>query len=71
MPFEATWIALEVIILNEVSQTKTNNIWYHLYVESKTVQMNLFTKKKQTHNRKQTSGYQGEEDSRSKLAVSV
>ena len=26
MAFEATWIALEVIILNEVSQTKTNNI---------------------------------------------
>jgi len=26
MLFEATWIALEVIILNEVSQTKTNNI---------------------------------------------
>ena len=25
-PFEATWIALEVIIVNEVSQTKTNKI---------------------------------------------
>jgi len=29
----ATWIDVEIIILSEVSQTKTN-IWYHLYVES-------------------------------------
>ena len=34
MPFAATWMDLEIIILSEVSQTKTN-IWYHLYVESK------------------------------------
>ena len=27
MPFEATWMDLEIIILNEVSQTKTN---YHM-----------------------------------------
>ena len=32
---------LEIIILNEIRQRKTN-IWYHLYVESKKViQMNL------------------------------
>ena len=37
MPFAATWMDLEIIILNEVSQTqrKTNIIRYHLYVESK------------------------------------
>ena len=35
MPFAATWLDLEMIILSEVSQTKTNIIWYHLYVESK------------------------------------
>ena len=34
MPFPATWMDLETIILSEVSQTKTNII-YHLYVESK------------------------------------
>ena len=34
MPFAATWMDLEIIILSEVSQTKTN-IVYHLYVESK------------------------------------
>ena len=35
MPFAAKWMDLEIIILTEVSQTKTNIIWYHLYVESK------------------------------------
>ena len=31
----------------KLSQTKTNIIWYHLYVESrKMVQMNIFTKQK-------------------------
>ena len=34
MPFAATGMDLEVIILSEVSQTKTNIIWHHLYVES-------------------------------------
>ena len=35
MPFAATWMDLEIIVLSEVSQTKTNIIWEHLYVESK------------------------------------
>ena len=35
MPSSATWIDLEIIILSEVSQTKADLIWYHLYVESK------------------------------------
>ena len=35
MPFAATWMDLDIIILSEVSQTKTNTIGHHLYVESK------------------------------------
>ena len=32
---------------------KTNIIWYHLYVESKNIiEMNLYTKQKQTHRQK-------------------
>ena len=50
MSFAATGMDLEIIILSEVSQRKKNIIWYHLNVESKKmIQMNLFTKQKQTY----------------------
>ena len=39
---------LEIIILSEVSQTKTNIIWYHLYVESKKNDTNEFIYKTET-----------------------
>ena len=35
MPFAATWMQLEIIILSKVSQKKTNTILYLLYVEYK------------------------------------
>ena len=35
MLFVATWMELEIIMLNEVSQKKTNAIGDHLYVEPK------------------------------------
>ena len=36
MPFAATWMDPEVIILSEISQTEKDNIiWHHLYVDSK------------------------------------
>ena len=35
MGYIAIWMDPEIVILSEVSQTKTNIIWYHLYVESK------------------------------------
>ena len=49
MPFVATWMELETVILREVTQRKTNTVWYHFYAESKIfkkIQMNLFTKAK-------------------------
>ena len=30
MPFAATWMELETLILSEVRKRKTNTIWYHL-----------------------------------------
>ena len=42
MPFAATWVDLEIIILSEVSQT---NIIHHLYMESKN-NTNLFIRQK-------------------------
>ena len=35
MSFAATWMDLEIVILSEISQTETNIIGYHLFVESK------------------------------------
>ena len=35
MLFATTWVDLEIIILSEVSQRKTNTTWYHLSMESK------------------------------------
>ena len=40
MPFAATWMCLQIIILSGISQIKTNIIWYHLYVESKKIGTN-------------------------------
>ena len=56
---------LEIIILNEVSQKKTNNVQYHLYVESKiwhkwTYVWNKTNQKKTYRYREQTCGCQGE-----------
>ena len=50
MPFAATWMDLEIIILSEV---KTEKDEYMINVESKKmVQMNLFTKQKQSQMQK-------------------
>ena len=51
MQFAATWMDLEIIILSEVSQIEKDK--YHMIspicVIYKKIQMNLFTKQKQTH----------------------
>ena len=49
MSFAATRMDLEIVKLSEVNQRKTNII-YCFYVKSKKmIQINLFTKQKETH----------------------
>ena len=47
MPFAATCMDLEIIILSEVRKRKVNTI-YHLYVECK-IFANIFIRQKQTY----------------------
>ena len=35
IPFAATWMGLEITLLNEIRKRKTNTIWYHLNVATK------------------------------------
>ena len=60
MPFAATWMDLEIVILSKIHQTE--NYKYHrmLFMHGilKNGKMNLFTKQKKSHRcRKQASGY--------------
>ena len=64
MPFETSQMDLEIVILSEASQADTerqiSDIAY-MWNLKKQVQVNLFTKQKQSHRcRKQTYGYQEE-----------
>ena len=51
---------LEGILVSKISQTKTNTVGYHLYMESKKYnRLPNITKKKESHTyRKQTNGCQ-------------
>ena len=64
MPFAATGMHLKIIIPSEVKSDRARQILYditYMWNLKKIVQMNLFTKQKQTHrHRKQTYGYQRE-----------
>ena len=53
MPFAATWMNLEIIILSEVVRKRqmSYNIVY-IWNLKKVTQMNLFTKQKQTYKQK-------------------
>ena len=49
MPFAATWMDLEIVILSEVSQTqkdKYHDIAYMQNLKKNKIQMNLFTNQK-------------------------
>ena len=35
LPLATMWMDLEIIMLSEISQRKTNILYYYLYVESK------------------------------------
>ena len=48
MPFAVTWVDLEIIMLSEVKQRKTNIIWYHLYVELEKNDKNQLIYKRET-----------------------
>ena len=59
MPFAATWMDLEIVILSDVRQRQISYDIAYMWTLKKMIQINLFTKQKQTHRlRKQTYGYQ-------------
>ena len=47
LPFVATWIHLEGIILSEITQKKRNTIWDHVYVGYKKIQQSTEHNKKE------------------------
>ena len=49
MPFAATWLDLEIIILSEIRQTNTNIVYHYKWNLKKMIQMNLFARQKQIH----------------------
>ena len=67
MPFAATWMDLEITILNEVIETKKDKYYMISLICRilKIIQMNLYIKQEQNHRRrKQTHGYQSGEQGR-------
>ena len=70
MPFAATGMGQEIIIPSEVSQTKTNITWYHLYVKSKKIiQMNLLLQNRNRVTHRKHMVTKREEWGRDKLGV--
>ena len=59
LPFATTWMDLQGIMLSEISQRKTNTVWYHWHVKYKKYnRLVIITEKEKTHRyREQISGY--------------
>ena len=60
MTFAATWMDLEIVILSEVSQRKTNIIRYRLYVDSKKTSTNELIYKTKIQSQTQKTNLWGE-----------
>ena len=65
MPFAAIWLDLEIIILSDVKSHRERQLLYDIiYMQNltkKMIQVNLFTRQKQTHRlTKQTMATRGE-----------
>ena len=60
LPHAAMWMNLEGIMLNEISQRKTNTVWYHLYVKSKKIQQCTESNKKEADSQIQRTNCSGE-----------
>ena len=49
MPFATTWMNLEILMLSEVRERQTSYDITSMWNLTKMIQMNVFTKQKQTH----------------------
>ena len=59
MPFAATWMDLEIRSKSDRERQISYDITYMWNLMKKMIQMNLFTRQKETHrSQKQTYGYQ-------------
>lgn len=65
LPYVTTWIDLEDVMLSELSQTETNTLWFHSYVEYKKLvskqkqnKWNQTERQQQKHINTENSGFQ-------------
>ena len=68
IPFSVTWMDTETILLKSDRERQISYDIIYMWNLQKRIQMNLFTKQKQTHrHRKQIYGYQRGKGGRDKL----
>ena len=72
MSFAATWMELEITILNEMSDKKRQVLYSITYMwnqKQKKLQMNLFMKQKQTHRHRKQTSYQSGKQGRDTFGI--